>query len=158
MNKTTLIGITVFVAVGIGMSSAYAINIQLAGDVTVDDNLDVAGVITGPTITTINGAIANAAICPQENIEHWDKIVFVPLVVMENFAQNTPNILEASQFEYDIKVLDNPDEVAFLEEKVANKLNGLGYRILGQSSTLIIPQDVLILEVQYAIICAEIPQ
>ena len=158
MNKTTLIVIIVLVAVGIGVSSAYAITIKLAGDATVTGNLDVAGVMTGPTITAINNAIASGAICPQENIEHWDKIIFAPLVVMENFAGNTPNILEASLFEYDIKVLDNPDEVAFLEEKVANKLNGFGYRILGQQSTLIIPQNIFVIEVQYAIICAEIPQ
>ena len=151
MNKTMLIGITVLVAVGIGVSSAYAINIQLAGDATVDGNLDVAGVITGPTIAAINGNIANAAICPFENIEHWDKIAFVPNVVITNLDTNVNPLTLEPSFAYDIKVLDDPNSVAFLEGKVVDKLNTLGYRV---ASSPVQKIDLFVFEVEYAIICA----
>jgi len=42
-----------------GISMAYAINIQLSGDVQVDENLNVDGVITGPTIDNLQTEINN---------------------------------------------------------------------------------------------------
>jgi len=151
MNKTTIIGITVLVSVGISVSSAYAITITLAGDADVTGNLAVTGAITGSTIDGINAAIASgSAVCPSENIEHWDKIAFVPDVVITNLDQNVnPLILEIG-FAYDIKVLDDPNSVAFLEGKVVDKLNTLGYRTAGAPVQKI---DLFVFEVEYAIIC-----
>jgi len=154
MNKTTIIGITVLVSIGISVSSAYAITITLAGDADVTGNLAVTGAITGPTIDGINAAIASATMCPAQNLEHWDKIAFVPNVVITNIDTNVnPFILEPG-FAYDVKVLDDPNSVAFLEGKAIDKLNTLGYTVAGSPVQKI---DIFVFEVEYAIVCV-IPQ
>jgi hypothetical protein len=54
----------------------------------------------------------------QNNVEHWDKIVFMitsPDIAKKfNFAANT---------ELDIKVLDNPLKIADLKQKIVEFLN-----------------------------------
>jgi len=141
---------TVLFAVGIGVSSAYAITITLAGDADVTGDLAVTGAITGLTIDGINAAIASATICPVQNLEHWDKILFVPLVVITNLDTNVDPLTLEPGFAYDIKVLDDPNSVAFLEGKVVEKLNTLGYRV---ASSPVQKIDLFVSEVAYAIIC-----
>jgi len=150
MNKTTIIGITVLVSVGISVSSAYAITITLSGDADVTGDLAVTGAITGPTIDSINAAIASATMCPAQNIEHWDKILFVPFVIITNLDTNVNPLTLEPNFAYDIKVLDDPNSVAFLEGKVVDKLNTLGYRV---ASSPVQKTDLFVSEVEYAIIC-----
>lgn len=78
------------------------------------------------------------AVCPEENVKHWDKIVFMitsPVLAKKaNVSANT---------ELDIKVLDNPQEVADLKQKV---LNFLGLPNENKTSLRII-------DVEYAIVC-----
>jgi len=77
---------------------------------------------------------------------------------MENFDGNLPTILNPAMT-YDIKVLDDPDSVAFLEGKTVVKLNDLGYGIVGQPATkgMITDIQVAVLDVDYSIICSEPP-
>ena len=82
------------------------------------------------------------AVCPEENVKHWDKIVFMvtsPVLAMKaHVSVNT---------ELDIKVLDNPKEVADLKQKV---LDFIGVPNGNKSSLKII-------DVEYAIICTKGP-
>ena len=59
MKKSVLFLVIVLASITVG--SAFAITIRLAGDVTVDGTLDVAGTITipNPTIDNLQGQIIN---------------------------------------------------------------------------------------------------
>jgi len=160
LNKTILLT-TIIAIIAVGATSAYAANLDLKADTTVTGNLAVTGDITGPTITALTTAISSAAVCPLENTFHWDKIIFFPQIEMQNFEMPPLEPVMLSQLlTYDIKVLDDPDSVAFLEGKLVAKLNDLGYGISGQPATkgMLNPlTDVAILDVDYAIICSEPP-
>jgi len=146
--------------IAVGVTSAYAV-IDLKDDTTVTGNLAVTGVITGPTISAITTSLSSAAVCPLQNTFHWDKIIFFPQLELQNFEMPPLEPVMLSQLlTYDIKVLDDPDSVAFLEGKVVAKLNDLGYGVSGQPATkgmLNALTDVAILDVDYAIICSEPP-
>jgi len=89
--------------------------------------------IDKPTTTTPQ------AVCPEENVKHWDKIVFmVTSPVLAKKAHVSANT------ELDIKVLDNPKEVADLKQKV---LNFLG--VPNENKT-----SLRIIDVEYAIVCS----
>jgi len=141
--------------IAVGVTSAYAVNLDLKADTTVTGNLAVTGDITGPTITALTTAISSAAICPAQNVVHWDKITFIGNIEIQNFAGEQPEFISSQGLIlYDIKVLDDPDKVADLNQKVIDKLNGLGYRILGQPANMLSLIDVVVFEVDYAIICS----
>jgi len=100
-------------------------------------------------------------ICPQENVQHWDKIIFkVKLKGNENKIFNTmmmPTVLEIG-LTYDVKVLDDPETVAELERKVSSKLTDLGYLVekkLGNNITTqqVARTNIEIIDVEYAIAC-----
>ena len=78
-------------------------------------------------------------VCPIKSIQHWDKIIFIitspELAQKLNFSADT---------ELDIKVLDNPRQVADIKQKV---LNFLGTPNVNKSS-------IKIVDVDYAIVCA----
>jgi len=149
------------IAIGIGVSSAYAITITLAGDVTVTDNLDVSGDITGPTIDAISAAITTSASCPQENIQHWDKVIFSANMddpFDEGFI--SPNgKTELDEFSvFDVKVLDDPNELADLREKVVQKLSSLGYQknyFLEPFIRDLAETNIDIIDIEYSIICVQ---
>ncbi len=161
MRKTTLIGLVTLIVVSIGVSSAYAITITLAGDVAVSENLAVVGTITGPTIDGINATIASgSAVCPGQNVEHWDKIIFHPTVPVVDFgvpsgnpSELLPQSIQGDTTMYDIKVLDDPTKVADTSQKVADFLNNLNYGIIGGSAGDIHHHDIHVTSVQYSIIC-----
>jgi hypothetical protein len=77
--------------------------------------------------------------CPVKNIQHWDKIIFS--IISPDFAKKV-NL--SANTELDIKVLDNPKQVADLKQKV---LNFLGNPSENKTSLKII-------DVEYAIVCA----
>ena len=67
-------------------------------------------------------------ICPQENVQHWDKIIFEPkLKGNENkiFIPDVPLSELREKKPHDIKILDDPNTVVDLERAVAQKLNDL---------------------------------
>jgi len=103
-------------------------------------------------------------ICPQENVQHWDKIIFkVKLKGNENkiFAPFDPEVRPAELLvglTYDVKVLDDPAVVAELEAKVSSKLNEIGYQVEKKSGQNTINQfiarsNIEIIDVEYAIAC-----
>jgi len=162
MNKPTLIGIVMLIALGIGVSSAYAISITLGGDVAVTEDLDVTGDLTGPTINAINTSIANAALCPEGNIQHWDKVIFNATLVAQaldidfNTPQGKTPLIEGRTF--DVKVLDDPNQLADLQEKVAQKLNSLGYSKDNALEPFVHDIkwfNIIIVDVEYAIVCVQ---
>ena len=78
------------------------------------------------------------AVCPEENVKHWDKIIFMvtsPVLAKKaNVSVNT---------KLDIKEWDNPKEVADLKQKV---LDFLG--VPNENKT-----SLIIIDVDYAIVC-----
>ncbi|MDH3676993.1 MAG: hypothetical protein OEQ12_01680 [Nitrosopumilus sp.] len=157
MNKTPLIGVTMLITIGV--SSAYAINITLAGDATVTGDLDVSGSVTGPTINAINAAIADTSSCPQENLQHWDKVIFN--ATLKGFDLNFVNPNDKTPLDefgtFDVKILDNPNEVANLQEEVAQKLNSLGYQKndLQEGIIGIDGFNIDLVDVEYSIACVQ---
>lgn len=95
------------------------------------NTVSVIGTKNGPTTIP-------QSVCPEENVKHWDKIVFVvtsPVLAKKaNVSANT---------ELDVKVPDNPREVADLKQKV---LNFLGFPNENRASLRII-------DVEYAVVC-----
>jgi YVTN family beta-propeller protein len=94
---------------------------------------------TVSVIGTNNTTTTSQAVCPEENVNHWDKIVFM---IMSPVLAEKVHVLPFT--ELDIKVLDNPKQVADLKQKV---LNFLGAPNGNRNS-------IKIIDVDYAIICA----
>jgi len=101
-------------------------------------------------------------ICPQENVQHWDKIIFEPKLKGSENEISIPGVPGSELREkkqHDIKILDDPNTVVDLERAVAQKLNSLGYFVekqLGGDSTTIqevSPNNIKIKDVEYAIAC-----
>ena len=160
MNKTTLIGVSMLIVIGLGVSSAYAITITLAGDVAVTEDLDVTGDITGPTINAINTAITSSTSCPPENIQHWDKVVFsINLIPFDEgfISPNGETVLDEFSI-FDVKVLDDPNKLADLREKVVLKLALMGYQkdnALEQGPVDLAETNIEIIDVEYSIVCVQ---
>ena len=162
MNKPSLIVLVLLITLGIGMSSAYAITITLAGDATVTGGLEVSGDLTGPTIDAINAAIATSASCPEENVQHWDKVIFHTIIFIQqgDIDFNTPQGKTELVIDrpLDVKVLDDPNQLANLEDKVIQKLKTLGYSINNEEEPFIrdlLPNNIIIEDVEYAIVCVQ---
>jgi hypothetical protein len=105
---------------------------------TADNGTGTAGAIKGIIVSC--GKAPPAGICPNENIQHWDKIVFSiknrDLAEKLNLTANT---------ELDIKVLDDPASVADIKQKVLDFLN---------TPYCASRKSVVILDVEYAISCS----
>jgi hypothetical protein len=93
-------------------------------------------------ITTIPETDIQTNVCAQGNVQHWDKIVFM---ILDPKLASKANV--TSNTELDIKVLDDPREVADLKQKI---LNFIGAPNENKSS-------IKIVDVEYAIICAMQP-
>jgi hypothetical protein len=81
---------------------------------------------------------SSTSICPAENVQHWDKIIFS--IKSPALAQR---LKIPADTELDIKVLDNPTKVADLKQKVFNFL-----KVTNESRS-----SIEIIDVRYAIIC-----
>jgi len=100
-------------------------------------------------------------ICPQENVKHWDKIIFEPKLKGNENKIFIPDVAFSELREkkpHDIKILDDPDTVVDLERAVAQKLNDLGYFVEKQSgqntiNQFVSPTNIEIIDVEYAIAC-----
>ena len=90
--------------------------------------------------------------CALENVEHWDKIIFEVLRDFDTplLGIGNPQTLFPGQA-YDIKVLDTPGVVADLQQIVAADLEFKGYLFPGDGPPE--PIDIVIIDVEYAIIC-----
>ena len=90
-------------------------------------------------ITTEPESNVQTNVCPEENVQHWDKIVFViPNPQVAKRAHVPANT------ELDIKVLDDPHKVADIKKKVIDFLK------LTSSDR----NAIKIVDINYAIICA----
>jgi hypothetical protein len=90
-------------------------------------------------ITTEPESNVQTNACPEENVQHWDKILFViPNPQVAKRAHVPANT------ELDIKVLDDPNKVADIKKKVIDFLKL-------QSSD---KNAIKIVDIEYAIICA----
>ena len=144
---------TIIAIAAIGVASAYAINLDLKADNTV------TGDITGPTITALTTSIASAPVCAPQDVVHYDKIIFHPTLNLADCGVPSGNPTElltqtmVLASNYDIKVLDDPDSVAFLEGKVADFLNNLNYCNPGGMAGDIIPINIHVTDVEYRIVC-----
>ena len=161
MNKKILYGILTVLA-AIGITGAYAVNIDLKGDTSVDGNLDVTGNISGPTIDAIFSEISDASQCEPSNVQHWDKIIYEPKLLGGDITfvepDGQPELLEGRL--YDIKVIDDPTKNVDLTQTVADKLNFFGYKkqvVSPPPLRDINPDNIIIHDVEYGIVCVKIP-
>ena len=99
------------------------------------------------SVISTTSQVTQGAVCPEKNIQHWDKIVFEikspELAKKVNLTANT---------ELDIKVRDDPTKVSDIKEKVLDFLHvphTPAANITGQQRSM-----VQLLNVGYAIICA----
>jgi hypothetical protein len=99
---------------------------------------------TGAAIGEIikNCGKAVETVCSPDNVQHWDKIVF-----KINSTELAKRVNLTAGTELDIKVLDNPKEVADIKKKV---LDFLGVPNAKR-------ETIQIIDVEYAIICAKLP-
>jgi hypothetical protein len=93
-------------------------------------------------ITTQPESDVETSVCKVESVQHWDKIVFT---VTDPRLASQANV--TANIELDIKVLDDPQKVADLKQKV---LNFLGVPNGNKNA-------IKIIDVEYAIICAMQP-
>ncbi len=120
--------------------------------------------VTDPVPTTVTNEATNPvpvtgsvnSVCPAGSIQHWDKIIFEVVLGGGELSLISPDgetELEVEK-EYDIKVLDDPNEVADLKQKTADKLNDIGYqKFTIQGPKPIRDFNVEIIDVEYAIAC-----
>lgn len=118
-----------------------------------DDSSTSGGVFTetAPTGEGTGAAISEIikncgkpveTVCPQDSVQHWDKIVFII-----NSTELAKRVNVTVGTELDIKVLDNPKEVADIKKKVFDFLGAPDEK----------RATIQIVDVEYAIICAKLP-
>ena len=102
-------------------------------------------------VAPLCGTVNSAGLLGQ--VQHWDKIVFKIL--------NDPNaVIDPSYLKtpLDIKVLDDPEEVASLDAKIRDFINTHGIAnipppVPGTTLTVADQLKIKIVDVEYAIIC-----
>ncbi len=123
----------------------------------------------------VTGSISSNPVCPAENVRHYDKIVFdlIPLngtepisvsgTIFGEFGDPPVKLGKLVIPRLDIKVLDDPNEIADLIDKVVNFVDTHPLPPLAQQivDDLIADPtvdftgfDVFIIDVEYAIVCA----
>jgi len=152
MNKTIVV---------LAIAGAFVI-----GTLFSEDLATAAKPVTDVFVTNIDPIPVTGivAVCPLENVQHWDKIIYTPFFVPGDIniinPQGHPDLIEDRQ--YDIKIIDDPNTTVDLNQAVANKLNQIGYKIQTIANPEdpfedIRPDNIMIGDVEYAIVCVELP-
>ncbi len=87
----------------------------------------------------VTGNISSDPACPAENVQHWNKIVFI--VQRTYFNAQLGNLLENSSYEMIVQV--NPEDINEVLKLVAVKLNADDYREDSRTGTVVNPQNNL---------------
>jgi len=140
-----------------------------AQTVTFDPNTDLPPIVVVPP-KPLPKPRFSYSVCPPRSVTHWDKIVFSlgrHLKDIDYTPANDPDHAAVIEFAkrlkirphapLDIKVLDNPREVADLQEKVAVfLLRRLGTAVNRQEVEKLV-KIIHIYDVDYAIVCSALP-
>ena len=149
-----------------------------AQEVTFDPNTDLLPIVVPAPPRRLPSPRFGYSVCPPRSVTHWDKIIFSLGRLQQDIdehPQPTDDELHPAVMQFaknlrirpheplDIKVLDNPREVADLKEKVAVfLLRRQGVLVSGADTTNkekveeLIPL-IYIHDVDYAIICSALP-
>ena len=111
-----------------------------------------------------DGSLSYAsAICPSDKIRHFDKVHF-RLKIGQNESIHSSQGYESLSSSYTNVVIleENYDEVGSpfqIEKRVASHLNQIGYTYLlnGETKVGILPSSIEVLDIDYAVICANKP-
>jgi len=139
MNKTiAIIGIVGAFIIGTVFSVDIATAVKPATEVLVTntDPIPVTGISSSP-------------VCPAENVQHWNKIMFQlrqPVI-----HPTLPNLIENNFYELLAQV--DVRSVADISELVANKLRSFGYT--QDNGNPLIEVAMQERDIEYSIICAE---
>ena len=111
---------------------------------------------TPPTPTHVEVVPIPKAACPPQFVQHWDKIIFTAIELFFPFDSPDGKTELREDIQFDVKVRDNPDELADLKQKTADKLTELGYKLEGTEIPISFA-SIQIIDVEYSIICAATP-
>ena len=119
--------------------------------------------ITGSNDSTDGEHEYTSAICPSDKIRHFDKIHF-RLKIGQNESIDSSQGYESLSSSYtNVVILEEKyDEIGSpfqIEKRIANHLNEIGYTYLlnGQTKVGILPSSIEVLDIDYAVICANKP-
>jgi len=139
------------------------------GDPVFDPEIDLSTLVLPPTTNTLPKRSFNYSVCPPRAVTHWDKIIFSLGKLQEegggsvedparNFVIRYAKHLRIRPFSpLDIKVLDNPREVADLKEKVAVFLLRRAGGAVTRAKIESLLRVIHIADVDYAIVCSALP-
>jgi len=104
-----------------------------------------------------------STICPSDKIRHFDKIHFrLKIGLNESIHSSQGYDTLYGSFTNVIILEENYDEIGSpfqIEQRVASHLNKIGYTFLlnGETKTGILPYQIEVLDIEYAVICANKP-
>ncbi len=116
---------------------------------SLQNEAEAAPIPTSPAF--MSPAVKSA--CPPEFVQHWDKIIFEVIEIFFPFDSPDGKTELRENIQFDVKVRDNPDELADLKQKTADKLTELGYKLEGTEIPISFA-SIQIIDVEYSIICA----
>ena len=97
---------------------------------------------------------AYAAGCTEEDIQHWNKIMFATTSQTDELVHDTePDILEGVT-SYEVIIQVDPSKAPRVELLVADKLNEIGYTHTDNSPVL--TRDIRVIEIEYSSFCNEL--
>ena len=121
-----------------------------------------------------NDENVRTGVCDPSHVQHWDKIMFtfrsgghatgvVSFIITDpdgNIIEQTSTVENVGKLnQFDVKVLDDSDEVSNLEAKVLEKLEGYTVTITAGNGEVISrpiqETNINIFDVEYAIVCAK---
>ena len=140
MNKITILAISATFAITILAVTAFEV-------VEAKPLSEVLVVNTEPIEVT---GISSSPICPAENVQHWNKLVFT---VNENqMAPSLPNINNGVVTEIVVQV--DPDVPKSIRQLAFEKLDSLGYTD-SSGNDIEIGNISNLVDFEYSTICAE---
>ena len=111
--------------------------------------------VTNTEPIEVTGSLTSNPVCPAENVQHWLTVRFSPAITLQHATE--PDITSQTTF---IPLLFEDPELFHqtnVEQKIADKLNELGYFVDDGAVRPISPSDISVVvnDIAYSNICAE---
>ena len=158
--------------IALAVVSVFGSERASAQTVTFDPNTDLPPIVVPAPPGRLPSPDFGYSVCPPRRVTHWDKIIFSLGRLQQDINENpqpTDSELRPAVIEFarrlkirphaplDIKVLDNPREVADLQEKVAVFLLRRLGTVVNRPEVEKLVKLIHIHDVDYAIVCSPLP-